>query len=246
MCGRFVAVSSPQQLASRFGVDDPELPAHEPDYNVTPRAEVLVVRERGARDDRPARRVLSRVRWGLVPSWSPDPLAGDSLINARAESVAEKPAFRNAFRRRRCIVPADAFYEWRRAGSRSAGVRPQPYVIRRRDHEPLAFAGLWEIWRNPTVADPDAPDAWVRSCAIVTTTADDVVAPVHDRMPVVLGAESWDTWLDPAERDVARLESLLVPAPDEWLEVFAVGTRVNDVRENDVGLLERVERATLF
>ncbi len=246
MCGRFVAVSSPRQLASRFGVDDSELPDHEPDYNVTPRAEVLVVRDRPPGDDRPRRRVLSRVRWGLVPSWAPDRAAGDGLINARGESIAGKPAFRNAFRRRRCLVPADAFYEWRPGGTRGAGCPVQPYVIRRRDREPLAFAGLWEIWRDPAVADPDSAAAWMRSCAIVTTTADGVVAPVHDRMPVVLAPDSWDSWLDPTGHDVELLQRLLVPAPDDWLEMFPVGTRVNDVRENDPGLLDPVEPATLF
>jgi len=250
VCGRFVSVSSPRQLAARFGVDDPELPEHEPDYNVTPRADVLVVRDRPARDDRPARRVLSRVHWGLIPSWAASAAGRDSLINARAESVADKPAFRNAFRRRRCIVPADAFYEWQRGPRHrqptARRARPQPFLVRRRDGDPLALAGLWEIWRDPAVADPDAPGAWVRSCAIVTTDADRLVAPVHDRMPVVLAEDAWDTWLDPGEHDVERLRALLVPAPDEWLEMFAVSTRVNDVRENDAGLLTPVEPTTRF
>jgi putative SOS response-associated peptidase YedK len=247
VCGRFVTTSSPRQLAARFAVDDPELPDHDADYNVTPRAEVLAVRERPDRPDRRRARVLSRVQWGLVPSWANDAGGGDSRINARAESIAEKPAFRDAFRRRRCIVAADAFYEWqRKGGSRPGSMRPQPYLIRRRDREPLAFAGIWAIRRQPAIEDPDAPGAWLRSCAIVTTSADAVVAPVHDRMPVVLPEDVWDMWLDPDLHDVEPLRALLVPAPDEWLEMFPVSRRVNDVRENDAGLLDPVEPDSLF
>ena len=269
MCGRFVSVSSPQLLAQRFGVDEAslpggELPDHEADYNVTPRAQVLVVRERRPRPDddataeaAEARRVLSLVRWGLVPSWAKDLSMGDRMINARSESLASKPAFRRAFGRRRCIVPADAFYEWKKAGERdspgraSSGRRAprQPYCIRRRDGEPLAFAGLWEIWRDPAVADADAPDAWVRSCTIITTRANGVLAPIHDRMPVVLDEESWDEWLDPANHDLDALDALgalLVPAPDDWVEAYPVSTRVNSPRNNDADLVAAAEPETLL
>jgi putative SOS response-associated peptidase YedK len=271
-----VSVSSPQLLAERFGVDEtvlPEgkLPEHEADYNVTPRAQVLVVRERRPRPDNDAAaeaaesvRVLSLVRWGLVPSWAKDLSMGDRMINARCESVASKPAFRRAFGKRRCIVPADAFYEWKKVGEQpereqldapgraparaSSGRRAprQPYCIRRRDGEPLAFAGLWEIWRDPAVADADAPDAWVRSCTIITTRANGVLAPIHDRMPVVLDEESWDEWLDPANHDLDALGALLVPAPDEWVEAYPVSTRVNSPRNNDADLVTQAEPETLL
>jgi putative SOS response-associated peptidase YedK len=230
--------------AERFGVDAVSVGDREPDYNVTPRAWVPVVRER-ARDDPPTR-VLSVVRWGLVPSWAKSPAIGDKQINARAESVAERRAYQRAFRKRRCIVPADAFYEWKAAVSSppgsAAGRRPPkvPYVVRRRDGDPLAFAGLWEIWRDPDVAADDDPDAWLRTCVIVTTRANDLLAPIHDRMPVVLGEESWDTWLDPRNDDVATLEGLLVPPPDEWFEVYEVSTRVNKPENNDPELLQPV------
>jgi len=268
MCGRFVSVSSPQLLAERFGVDEAsvpgrELPEHEADYNVTPRAQVLVVRERRPRPDDDATdqaaeaaeslRVLSLVRWGLVPSWAKDLSMGDRMINARSESVASKPAFRRAFGKRRCIVPADAFYEWKKVGERDSPGRAssgrevprQPYCIRRRDGEPLAFAGLWEIWRDAAIEDADAPDAWVRSCTIITTRANGVLAPIHDRMPVVLDEKSWDEWLDPANHDLDALGALLVPAPDDWVEAYPVSTRVNSPRNNDAELVTQAEPETL-
>jgi putative SOS response-associated peptidase YedK len=264
MCGRFVSVSSPQLLAERFGIDETvlpqgRLPEHDADYNVTPRAQVMVVRERPARDqgrdgEEDATRLLSLVRWGLVPSWAKDLSMGDRLINARAESVASKPAFRKAFTKRRCIVPADAFYEWKvgerpaREHGASSGRRAprQPYCVRRRDGEPLAFAGLWEIWRVPDIADPDAPDAWVRSCAIVTTHANAVLAPIHDRMPVVLDETAWDTWLDPGNHDLDALAALLAPAPDDWVEAYPVSTRVNSPKNNDAELVAPAEPETLL
>jgi putative SOS response-associated peptidase YedK len=248
MCGRFVTASSPQLLVDRFNVEESSVTAREPDYNVTPRAMVPIVRERRSRErEGETTRVLSIVRWGLVPSWAQSPAIGDKLINARGESVAEKPAFKRAFRRRRCIVPADAFYEWRRSRSSVPARRPppQPYLVHRRDGEPLAFAGLWEIWRDPAVPD-DAPEAWLRTCTIVTTSANELLAPIHDRMPVVLDEANWNEWLDPANEDLATLEALLRPAPDVWLETYPVSTRVNSPDNNDAGLIERVEADTLL
>jgi putative SOS response-associated peptidase YedK len=245
MCGRFVSVSSTQLLVDRFGVQETAVTEHEPDYNVTPRATVPVVRVRSRDEHRT--RVLSMVRWGLVPSWADSPRVGDKLINARAETVAAKPAFQAAFRRRRCIVPADAFYEWKRGRAGTSTRRPprQPFLIHRRDGEPMAFAGLWEIWRDPGVTDSDAPDAWLRTCSIITTEANGVLAPIHDRMPVVLGEDLWDAWLDPGAADLGSLRSLLRPAPDEWFEAYPVSTRVNAPANNDAHLLERVAPDTL-
>ncbi|MCJ7673506.1 MAG: SOS response-associated peptidase [Acidimicrobiia bacterium] len=246
MCGRFVSTSSPTELAEQFVVDEIAVENGEPDYNVAPRANVMVVRERarGARGEVELRRVLSRVRWGLVPSWAKDPGIGDRLINARAETVAEKPAYRRAFAKRRCIVPADGFYEWKVVGPpKTPKGRPQkqPMYIHRHDDEPMAFAGLWEVWKVPDGVDAaDDGDGWMRSCAIVTTAANERLAPVHDRMPVVLPAEAWGAWLDPAEQDPQALLALLRPAPDEWFEVYPVSTRVNRAVNNDPGLLTPV------
>jgi len=249
MCGRFVSVSSPQLLVERFGVEETAVETREPDYNVTPRALVPIVRERRPRKgaEGPTRRVLSMVRWGLVPSWAESLAIGDKLINARAETITEKAAYKRAFERRRCIVPADAFYEWRPSKNSSAKRPPrQPYLVHRRDGEPMAFAGLWEIWRDPSVADDDDPDAWVRSCVIVTTRANDLLEPIHSRMPVVLDERDWDAWLDPADHDLAALEAMLHPAPDDWLEVYPVSSRVNSPDNNDADLIRQVEPDTLL
>jgi putative SOS response-associated peptidase YedK len=235
-------VSSPMLLAERFDVDEiavPEPP--EPDYNVAPRQEVLAVVPRRREDEDGAAvttRVLEQLRWGLVPSWADDPRIGDRLINARAESVAEKAAFKTAFRKRRCIMPADGFYEWERA----VGGKKKPVFVHRRDGEPIAFAGLWEVWKDHSV--PDAP--WLLSCALVTTRANAVMEPVHDRMPVLLPESAWGTWLDPAIEDRAELEQLLVPAPDDEIELWPVSTRVNSADTNGPDLVERVEPDTLF
>jgi putative SOS response-associated peptidase YedK len=244
-----VSVSSPQLLVERFGVEETAVETREPDYNVTPRAMVPIVRDRPPRKgvDGPTKRALTMVRWGLVPSWAESTAIGDKLINARAETITEKAAYKRAFRRRRCIVPADAFYEWRPSKSTSTKRPPrQPYLVHRRDGEPLAFAGLWEIWRDETVPDPDAPDAWVRSCVIVTTRANALLAPIHDRMPVVLDEGYWDTWLDPAVDDAGELESMLVPAPDDWFEIYPVSTRVNTPDNNDADLVKPVPADTLL
>jgi putative SOS response-associated peptidase YedK len=236
MCGRFVQTSSVESLAERFGATETPTEVLAPDYNVTPRADVPVIRER-ARDDPPTR-VLSVVRWGLVPSWAKSPAVGDRQINARAESITERPAYRRAMQKRRCIVPADAFYEWKKPAV--ARGPKTPYAIRRRDRDPLAFAGLWEIWRDPDVVDDDDPGAWLRTCAIVTTNANDLLAPVHDRMPVVLDERDWDQWLDPRNDDVASLAELLRPAPNDVFEVFEVSSRVSRPENNDPSLLEPV------
>jgi putative SOS response-associated peptidase YedK len=226
VCGRFVSVSSPDLLAERFHTDEVSLDdgAKDADYNVTPRAQIYVVRRRSSGEQQ-----LSTARWGLVPSWAKDPRIGDRQINARAESLTERPAYRRAFAKRRCLIPADGFYEWqRRPGQR----RKQPVFIRARDGEPIAFAGLWEVWREHEDAD------WLRSCTIVTTTANDLLAPIHDRMPVILPESAWDTWLDSENHDTEALARLLVPAADDLLELWPVSTLVNTPRNNGPELLE--------
>ena len=168
-------------------------------------------------------RVLDRVRWGLVPSWAKDLSVGDRLINARSEGVATKPAYRKAFERRRCLMPADGFYEWRVLPGPTKRKQKQPYFIARVDREPMAFAGLYEVWRDRS--DPDAP--WIRSCAIVTTDANEKLAPIHDRMPVVLPESAWGEWLDPDNHDTTKLARLLVPAPSDEFLCYPVSTLVN-------------------
>jgi putative SOS response-associated peptidase YedK len=240
MCGRFVSASSPALIAEHLHVDVVDASvgeAHEPDYNVAPRAEILAVREREGR------RVLSRLRWGFVPSWAKDPAVGDRMINARAERLTGRSAFERAFERHRCLIPADGFYEWRVGPAPSAGGRRrrEPVFVHRRDGQPLTFAGLWAAWRVPE----DQPglasaDGWLRSCVIITTTANTLLAPIHDRMPVVLPEPAWRSWLDPDEHDVDKLLGLLVPAPDADFDVYAVSTRVNSARNNGPELVRRL------
>ena len=237
MCGRFVQASSPELLVARFSVDEPAAARHEPSYNVAPRATVYAVRDRDGGDgdrseDQGRRRYLSDLRWGLIPSWAKDPKVGDRMINARAESLADKPAYERAFRRHRCLVPAEGFYEWHGRGSRK-----QPMFVHRRDGEPMAFAGLWAAWRDAHDADGE----WLRSCAIVTTNANDALAPLHDRMPVVLEERDWDRWLDPDSGDVDTLSDLLRPASDDLLVAYPVGTAVNSAENDGPELVERVE-----
>jgi len=174
-------------------------------------------------------RIVMAYRWGLVPPWAESPKIGAPMINARAETVAEKPSFRTSFRRYRCIIPADAFYEWRRDGASKT-----PFAICRRDGSQLAFAGLWTTWRDK------ATDQSLKSCAIITTSANGLMAPIHDRMPVVLPEITWDEWLDPRNEDVPALQSLLVPYPDDVLRAYPVSRLVNDVRHDGPELLQPV------
>lgn len=227
MCGRFVA-SSPVDLVSRlFEVEEVLLDdeSQRARYNVAPTDSVRTVVERDGV------RTLECRRWGLVPHWAATTKDGAARINARAETVHELPAFRDAFARRRCIVPADGFYEWRR----NPGGGTQPCYVRPRDGGLLALAGLRATWDAP-----DAPDPALRTCTIVTTRANGAIAPLHDRMPVILAREAWAGWLDSGEQDTAWLLSLLAPAPDDLLEVVAVGRGVNNVRNDGPSLIERV------
>jgi putative SOS response-associated peptidase YedK len=170
--------------------------------------------------DEPARQLVL-FKWGLVPSWAKDAKIGNSLINARAESVAEKPAFRAAFRRRRCLVVADGFYEWQRTGSKK-----QPYFIRLADDRPFAFAGLWEFWEGP---DHSA----LETCALITTGANELMEPIHDRMPVILAPDDYDRWLDPALQTPEQLQPLLRQFPSGAMVAYPVSTHVNSPRNED-------------
>ena len=213
----------------------------QPDYNVAPTKPVYAVLERtsAAGDDHPARgtgpaeRELRVVRWGLVPFWAKDPKIGGRMINARAETVADKPAFRRAFAQRRCLLPADGYYEWQA----QAGGPKQPMYISQKNGRPLAFAGLYELWRDPAVAGAD-PDAWLWTATIITTSAPDEIGVIHDRMPMIIDPERWADWLDPAASDPADVRGLLVPAAVSGLRTYPVSVLVNSVRNNGPQLIE--------
>jgi putative SOS response-associated peptidase YedK len=191
--------------------------------------------------DEAVARELRIVRWGLVPSWAKDISIGSRLINARAETVSEKPSFRRAFERRRCLLPADGYYEWQKpaqsAGTAGKGAPKQPFYITRGDGGPLAFAGLYELWRDPAHPDGD-PDAWLWTAAIITTSAPDDLGQIHDRMPMVIDPASWADWLDPDNRDAADLRALLAPAVAGGLISYPVSRAVNSVRNNGPELIE--------
>lgn len=243
MCGRYVSVTDPATLMRHFEVDEDRLPDVRADvrgdvranWNVAPTTTVPIVVDRAPDDATPVR-VLRAARWGLVPSWARDPSIGARLINARSETLAQKPSFRAAFRRHRCIVPADGFYEWRRTGT-GRGARKQPYYICARDGAPLAFAGLYEHWRDPSGDD----DAVLVTCTIITTDANALLAPLHDRMPAVLPHDAWDIWLDPAVDDTDVVGTLLAPAAEDLLAYRPVGTAVGSVRNNGPGLIDEVD-----
>jgi len=226
MCGRYVTKSDPAKIAALFKVEELAAGVDElgENYNVAPSQRIAVV------DSPEGVRVLDVVRWGLVPPWAKDRSVGNRMINARAETIATKNAFRKPFRRKRCLVPADGFYEWKRLGPKLK----QPYYFHRGDDEPFAFAGLWESWRDPD--DKDGP--WERTACIITTSANSSMAPVHDRMPVILPGSAWQAWLDPANDDVEALQALLHPPPDDLLVAYPVPREVGNVRNNGPHLLD--------
>jgi len=187
-------------------------------------------------------RELRVVRWGLVPFWAKDPAIGSRLINARVETVDSKPSFRSAFAKRRCLLPADGFYEWLKV-EQDGKTRKQPYYIHRADGGELAFAGLYELWRDKSYPD-DHPQAWLWTSVIITTTAPDEAGRIHDRMPMVIDPANWGDWLDPGNNDVPGVHALLAPAAVSGLESYPVGTDVNYVRNNGPGLIRPVTPAT--
>jgi putative SOS response-associated peptidase YedK len=232
MCGRYVSSSQPDEIAKYFGAelseslakaDDPE-----PNFNVAPTTNVFVVLETGE-----TRRV-DVARWGLVPSWAKDLSIGARMINARAETLATKPAFKRAFERKRCIIPADGFYEWKKLAGQK---QKQPMYIHRADGDRFAFAGLWELWRNPEA--PDDPP--LRTCTIITGQPNEKVAEIHDRMPVMLPPDAWSTWLDHDNHDLDTLGRLLVPAPASLIAMHPVSTAVNNVRNKEPSLIDPAE-----
>lgn len=229
MCGRFVSASTPERIAAYFGADTSVETLGE-NFNVAPTNDIY-----GVVADADGHLEVQVFHWGLIPVWAKDRKIGQQMINARAETIAEKPAFKGVFKKHRCIVPMDGFYEWKVVPGQKA---KQPYFIHRRDGEPLAVAGLWAAWRDKT-AGPDAP--WLHSCTVITTAANATMAPVHDRMPVLLPPSVWPQWLDPDNHDLDALTALLVPAPDDLLEMHPVSTSVNSVRNKGAELIERIE-----
>jgi putative SOS response-associated peptidase YedK len=218
MCGRYTLASPTERLAEEFGFDGTSVELA-PNYNVAPTQGVAAVLEEGGR------RRLEVLRWGLIPPWADDPGIGSRMINARSETAPGKPSFRRAFRERRCLIPADGFYEWQRTNGAK-----QPYYIHMEDGRPFAFAGLWESWSK-------GGEGEVRTCTILTTGANALVGEVHDRMPVILAHDAYDVWLDPAsERD--ELTGLLAPYPEDEMEAYPVSRFVNSPSNNDPRCIE--------
>lgn len=241
MCGRYVSASTPQQIADYFGATIATETLIEPNYNVAPTDPVPVVRVREGQ------RQVDLCRWGLIPSWAKSASIGSKMINARIETVTEKSAFRNAVRRRRCIVPADAFYEWTTIPDPN-GKKPrkQPWCIRRVDDAPFSFAGMFEFWRESTEAEGDEPHTGeerplVMSCTILTTAANEAMSTIHDRMPAMVAPALWDDWLDRDNEDAESLLAALPPAPSELFTIYPVSTAVNNSRSSGAELAEPIE-----
>jgi putative SOS response-associated peptidase YedK len=226
MCGRYELHSHPAAIALAFGLSHP--PEVHARYNITPMTDVPIVRANAE-----GQRELVRMRWGLVPRWAKDPSIGQKLINARGETIAEKPSFRMSYRHHRCLLPADGFYEWMPLGGGTGADRParkQPVHVGMKDGALFGMAGLFERWRTP---EGDVLD----TCTIVTTDANPLLKPVHDRMPVIIAPEQFARWLDPAHAEVA---DLIAPYPSAAMAFYPVSTRVNNVHRDDATLIEAV------
>ena len=230
MCGRFGQFTNPETLAEVFGLA--EIPDLEPRYNIGPGQDIAVVRL----EEEPGKRVVRTPRWGLIPSWAKDPSMGFRTINARVETAAEKPAFRGPWKKRRCLVPCDGFYEWK-----TKGKNKRPYFFHRRDGAPFALAGLWERWRS-------SEGETIESCTLLTTAAGDLVRPIHDRMPLILPESAYAPWLDPTRQDPADIEGFDALRPYDDLTVRPVSPYVNSVKNQGPQCIEPYEeaRTTLF
>jgi len=217
MCGRYYRRSDKQRIAEAFRIGVPPSFEIPPDYNVAPSTmQPVVVEDRDSGE-----RALRLMRWGLIPSWSKDPSAAASMINARSETASTKPAFRDALKSRRCLIPAEGFYEWARTGKAK-----QPYCFEVNDGELFAFAGLWDRWKDPS-------GNWIKTCSILTTTPNAVTAPVHDRMPVILDPDAYELWLDPGMTNVGAVSELLKPYDARLMRCYPVSTRINLVANDD-------------
>ncbi len=250
MCGRYSSSRSADDLVDDFRIDRVDVAESlEPDYNVAPTKDVYAVLARRPRDQdgqpdegaAPVRR-LRVARWGLVPSWAKHPSIGSRLINARRETLAEKPAFKRAFAARRALIPADGYYEWYPTQQRTKHGKPvkQPFFIRPSDGGGIAMAGLYEIWRDNSIQDRQAAGAFWWTVTIITTSAEDHLGRIHDRMPMLVEPGRYAEWLDPTLSDLGHLDGLLVPAAPGRLEAYPVSTKVNDVRNNGPDLVQPV------
>jgi putative SOS response-associated peptidase YedK len=250
MCGRYASSRRPEDLVEEFEIDKVEVKETlAPDYNVAPTKQVYAVVQRskepagGDEDtDAPTQRQLRTLKWGLVPFWAKEPSIGNKMINARMETVHEKPAFRRAFAARRCLLPADGYFEWYPTDQKTKAGKPlkQPFFIHPADGGVMAMAGLYEIWRDPT-RDEDDPQRFLWTCTVLTTTAEDSVGHIHDRMPLLVEPDRYDAWLDPSRADVDDLKKLLVPAAPGRLEAYPVSTAVNSVRNNGPELVDPLD-----
>lgn len=236
MCGRYAASRNPDDLVEEFEVVEKPEQVLAPSWNVAPTQNVYAVLARPPRGEEgaPPRRRLQVVRWGLVPSWAKDPSIGNRMINARMETVHEKPAFRRAFAKRRALLPADGYFEW--YGEKKG--KKQPFFIHPTDGGVLAMAGLYELWRDPSVPEDADVDPWLWTVTVLTTTAPDDLGRIHDRMPLLVERERYAEWLDPDIDDPDRLRRLLVPAAPGRLTAYPVATTVNSVRNNGPQLVE--------
>lgn len=221
MCGRFTLRSSPQAVAEAFGLA--EVPDLLPRSNIAPGQTVAIVRQQPQAEGRE----LAYLRWGLIPAWADDPSIGDRMANARSETAATKPSFRRAFRSRRCLVVADGFYEWQRTNGRK-----QPYFVGLQNDRPFGLAGLWERWEKG--GEP------VESCTILTTDANDLMHPIHERMPVIIPPEQYDLWLDARCQDTEKLAKLLRPCSSKGMVAYRVSTLVNNPKNDVVGCIEEL------
>jgi len=221
MCGRFTLRAPASAVAEQFALFD--VAPFQPRFNVAPTQPVAVVRRMAVEEPQ---RELAWLRWGLIPGWAADPAIGARMINARAETAAQRPAFRAALGRRRCLVVADGFYEWQKAGPRK-----QPYFVRLRDDRPFGFAGLWESWEGPE-------QAAIESCTILTTEANELVRPIHDRMPVIVAPADYERWLDPGVQGAEAVRPLLRPYPSEAMMAYPVGPRVNSPARDDPACIQ--------
>lgn len=234
MCGRFVAASPPDELARYFGTAPPQVTL-EASYNVAPTNETYVVRAKDGHRD------LTPMRWGLVPFWAKDLKIGSKLINARSETVAAKPAFRSAYKKRRCLLGVDGFYEWAKV---EGAKRKQPYYITRADGELIVFGGLWERW-NERDDDGNETGEIIRTCTIVTCGPNAEMSTIHNRMPLLMPTSRWDDWLDPTS-DLGFVGELMAPAPNGLLKLTPITTMVNSVRNKGEELIRPAERDELI
>jgi len=244
MCGRYASSRRPEDLIEEFEVVESRVPEPlAPDYNVAPTKEVYAVVERkpSKESDQPPERQLRVLKWGLVPSWAKEASIGNRMINARMETVAEKPAYRRALASRRCLLPADGYFEWYPTEEKTKAGKPkkQPFFIRPKGGGTLAMAGLYEIWRDPS-KDDDAEDRFLWTCTVITTEAPDDLGKIHDRMPLMVEPDRWASWLDP-DTDKDSVLDLLVPAAPGLLEAYPVSTMVNAVKNNGPELVEPIE-----